>query len=249
MKKIVSIFLILSLILISLTGCSKKESSSLQDKNISELEYIEGKLVKILNEMARDEYLVEVNIADNLDENNTNLATNDSIITKKIDWEKLLKDTKKIESSIATTITDLTALNIEASEIEKLSTGVNNMIIAIEKEDINSYLISLNNVYALIPSYMEKYAGNNEKTFKKKLKYYTISAYIAYNDGNLDIAKTQASELERIYSEKMKEVGYLQNNEYNLNKLYILIQELKRAIDSDSKELVKSKYLLTIEEI
>ena len=44
------------------------------------------------------------------------------------------------------------------------------------------------------------------KTFKKKLKYYTISAYIAYNDGNLDMAKTQASELERIYSEKMKEV-------------------------------------------
>lgn len=248
MKRFVSVLLVLSLILISLTGCSKKESSSLQDKNISELEYIEGKLVKILNEMARDEYLVEVSRADNLDEK-TNLAIDDSIITKKIDWEKILKDTKKIESSIATTITDLTALNIEASEIEKLSTGVNNMIIAIEKEDINSYLISLNNVYALIPSYMEKYAGNNEKTFKKKLKYYTISAYIAYNDGNLEMAKTQASELERIYSEKMKEVGYLQNNEYNLNKLYILIQELKRAIDSDSKELVKSKYLLTIEEI
>ena len=248
MKRFLSILLVLSLILISLTGCSNQESSSLQDKNISELEYIEGKLVKILNEMARDEYLVEVSTTDNLEEN-TNLATDDSIIIKKIDWEKLLKDTKKIESSIATTITDLTALNIEASEIEKLSTGVNNMIIAIEKEDINSYLISLNNVYALIPSYMEKYAGNNEKTFKKKLKYYTISAYIAYNDGNLEMAKTQASELERIYSEKMKEVGYLQNNEYNLNKLYILIQELKRAIDSDSKELVKSKYLLTIEEI
>lgn len=248
MKRFLSILLILSLILISLTGCSNQESSSLQDKNISELEYIEGKLVKILNEMARDEYLVEVGTADNLEEN-TNLATDDSIVTKKIDWEKLLKDTKKIESSIATTITDLTALNIEASEIEKLSTGVNNMIISIEKEDINSYLISLNNVYALIPSYMEKYAGNNEKTFKKKLKYYTISAYIAYNDGNLEMAKTQASELERIYSEKMKEVGYLQNNEYNLNKLYILIQELKRAIDSDSKELVKSKYLLTIDEI
>lgn len=248
MKRFLSILLVLSLILISLTGCSNQESLSLQDKNISELEYIEGKLVKILNEMARDEYLVEVGTADNVEEN-TNLVTDDSIVTKKIDWEKLLKDTNKIESSIATTITDLTALNIEASEIEKLSTGVNNMIIAIEKEDINSYLISLNNVYALIPSYMEKYAGNNEKTFKKKLKYYTISAYIAYNDGNLEMAKTQASELERIYSEKMKEVGYLQNNEYNLNKLYILIQELKRAIDSDSKELVKSKYLLTIEEI
>ena len=40
MKKFVSILLILSLFLIILTGCSNKESVSLQDKNIAELEYV-----------------------------------------------------------------------------------------------------------------------------------------------------------------------------------------------------------------
>ena len=42
---------------------------------------------------------------------------------------------------------------------------------------------------------------------------------------------------------------YAQNNEYNLNKLYISIQELTRAVEADSRELVRSKYLLLIEEI
>ena len=47
----------------------------------------------------------------------------------------------------------------------------------------------------------------------------------------------------------MQDINYAQNNEYNLNKLYILIQELKRAVEADSRELVRSKYLLLIEEI
>lgn len=247
MKKFVSILLILSLFLIILTGCSNQESVSLQDKNIAELEYVEKNIVDILNKLVREQYAVE-----ETQEKVTNEILEDEIDLRRrptLNWEKLLNDTKKIENSIPTILVDLTALNIEATEIAKLSDGVNNMIIAIDNEDEKTYLIELNNVYSLIPTYMEKYAGNNEKTFKKKLKYYAISTYIAYSDGNLEMAKTQASELERVYSEKMQDMNYVQNNEYNLNKLYISIQELKRAVDSNSSELVKSKYLLIIDEI
>ncbi|MCX4303538.1 MAG: hypothetical protein K1W33_08500 [Clostridia bacterium] len=247
MKKFVSILLILSLFLIILTGCSNQESVSLQDKNIAELEYVEKNIVDILNKLVREQYAVE-----ETQEKVTNEILEDEIDLRRrptLNWEKLLNDTKKIENSIPTILVDLTALNIEATEIAKLSDGVNNMIIAIGNEDEKTYLIELNNVYSLIPTYMEKYAGNNEKTFKKKLKYYAISTYIAYSDGNLEMAKTQSGELERVYSEKMQDMNYVQNNEYNLNKLYILIQELKRAVDSNSSELVKSKYLLIIDEI
>ncbi len=247
MKKIVSILLLLSVFLVFLTGCSNQESVSLQDKNIAELEYVEKNIVDILNKLVREQYAVE-----ETQEKVTNEILEDEIDLRRrptLNWEKLLNDTKKIENSIPTILVDLTALNIEATEIAKLSDGVNNMIIAIGNEDEKTYLIELNNVYSLIPTYMEKYAGNNEKTFKKKLKYYAISTYIAYSDGNLEMAKTQSGELERVYSEKMQDMNYVQNNEYNLNKLYILIQELKRAVDSNSSELVKSKYLLIIDEI
>ena len=177
MKKFVSILLILSLFLIILTGCSNQESVSLQDKNIAELEYVEKNIVDILNKLVREQYAVE-----ETQEKVTNEILEDEIDLRRrptLNWEKLLNDTKKIENSIPTILVDLTALNIEATEIAKLSDGVNNMIIAIGNEDEKTYLIELNNVYSLIPTYMEKYAGNNEKTFKKKLKYYAISTYIA----------------------------------------------------------------------
>jgi hypothetical protein len=96
---------------------------------------------------------------------------------------------------------------------------------------------------------MEKYINEGDEAFKQKLKYYTISTYIAYSGDDLDMAKAQVNELEKIYNEKMQSLEYAQNNEYNLNKIYILIQEYKQAIESDSSELIKSKYLLLIDEI
>lgn len=245
MKKIISIFLILLICLFTLTGCSNEKTPSLEDKNMAELEFIEGKLLSILNKIVNDEYVVKAT-SEQKEE-----GDDDSEVSEQddIEWEKLLDDTRKIESAVATTIVDLTALNIEAGEIAKLSNGINNMIIAIDNKDEKTYLIELNNVYSLIPTYMEKYAGNDERTFKKRIKYYAISTYIAYTDGNLEMAKSQSAELEKIYSEKMQDVSYVQNNEYNLNQIYILIQELRRAVESNNSELVKSKYLLIIEEI
>lgn len=249
MKKIICLSLILSLCLFTLVGCSKDEPATLQEKNMQELEYIEGKAVSILNKMVREEY----NKTEAEDITNTNEVLDEEIglpvQEDTLDWEELLKDTKKIESSIPTILVDLAALNIEAEEIARLSNGVNNMIIAIDNKDERTYLIELNNVYSLIPTYMEKYASDKESTFKKRLKYYTIATYISYMDGNLEMARTQVEELDKAYNDKMQDINYAQNNEYNLNKLYILIQELKRAVEADSRELVRSKYLLLIEEI
>lgn len=251
MKKIISIVLILSISLFVLSGCSKKDASSLEDKNFAELEYIEGQIVTILNNFAREEYRVDEKSKDteiNEDENTEDIHV---VIPESpsIDWKKLLQDTKKIEKAVATTLVDLAALNIESGEIAKLSDGVNNMIIAIENQDESAFLIELNNVYSLIPTYIEKYASNSEKVFNKKIKYYTISTYIAYMDENQEMALNQVGELEKIYNEQMEDVGYVQQNEYNLNKIYILIQELKRAVEARSPELVKSKYLLLVQEI
>lgn len=248
MKKIISLLLILSIGLVALTGCSKDEPANLQDKNMKELEYIEGKAVSILNKMIREEYN-----KDEKSETSANEVLEEDvglpIVEDTFDWEKLLEDTKKIENSIPAILVDLAALNIESGEIARLSDGINNMIIAIDNKDQRAYMIELNNVYSLIPTYMEKYAANDEETFKKRLKYYTMATYISYMDGNLEMAKTQVNELDKAYNDKMQDIEYAQNNEYNLNKLYILIQELKRAVESDSRELVRSKYLLLIDEI
>lgn len=227
--KIILVILILASLLVVLTGCSDTENYSIQDKNLAELEYIETNIISILNKYINNEYFDE-----------------DEGVQK---WDDIMKDAEKIEGTLATTMTDLAVLNIEAGEISKLSTEVNSLVTAIENKDETNLIVQLNNIYALIPNYLSKYSKDSEKIFKKQLKYYAISTYVAFKMGNIDLAKSQIAEAETRYSEKMQDVNYVKNNEYNINKIYILIQELKGAVDANSLELVRTKYMLLIEEV
>lgn len=229
MKKLFRIFLVLVCCLVVLTGCSSEEQVSIEDKNLAELEYLEDNIVLIMNKFVKNEYFDQ------------------DTGTQK--WEEILADSRKIENGMATTLVDLAMLNIDTEEISKLSTGINNLIIAIEAQDETNLMIELNNIYALIPNYLSKYLKDDELIFKKQLKYYAISTYVGFNMGNIDLANGQISEAETRYSEKMKDVNYVQKNEYNVNKVYVLIQELKNAVSLGSQELVKTKYLLLIDEI
>lgn len=230
MKKISKIFLILLICLLVLTGCSSdNQETSIEEKNLAELEYLEDNIVLIMNKFIKDEYLDQD--------------------TQTQKWDEILNDARKIENGMATTLVDLASLNIDTTEIAKLSTGINNMIIAIENQDETNFIVELNNIYALIPNYLSKYLNDTELIFKKQLKYYAISTYVGFRMGNVEMAKSQIAEAETRYSEKMKDVNYVQNNEYNVNKVYILIQELKAAVESGSQELVRTKYLLLVDEM
>lgn len=230
MRKFLKFFIIVLFGLIVLTGCSDNEQeTSIEEKNLVELEYLEDNIVLIMNKFIKDEYF--------------------DVETQSQKWDEILKDARKIENSMATILVDLAVLNIDATEISKLSMGINSMIIAIENQDETNFMVELNNIYALIPNYLSKYLNNQDLIFKKQLKYYAISTYVGFRMGNIELARSQIAEAETRYSEKMKDVNYVQNNEYNVNKIYVLIQELKSAVELNSEELVATKYLLLVEEI
>lgn len=230
MRKILKTFIILFMCLLVLTGCSvNDEATNVEEKNLAELEYLEDNIVLIMNKYIKNEYFDEEN--------------------KVQKWDKILEDSRKIENGMATTMVDLAALNIDSAEIAKLSEGINRMIIAIENQDETNFIVELNNIFALIPNYLSKYLKDDELIFKKQLKYYAISTYVGFRMGDIELARSQIAEAESKYSEKMKDVNYVQNNEYNVNKIYVLIQELKGSIETGSEELVKTKYLLLVEEI
>ena len=131
MKKNLKTFLILFICLIFLTGCSSNDNhSSIEEKNLAELEYLEDKVVLIMNKFIKNEYF---------DEENGNQR-----------WDDILEDSRKIESAMATTLVDLATLNIDSAEVAKLSTEINKMIVAIENQDETNFVVGLNNIYALI---------------------------------------------------------------------------------------------------
>ena len=222
-KKIFS-FISILFILISLTACNRGEKYSIQDKITEEIKYIENGMIGIIE---------EISISD----------------SNNIDFDKLMGDTRKIEEASNRMMVDLASQNIDNKEITSFSDGINKMIIEASNQDEIRYLVELNNVFSLFPNFVAKISSDSENIFERRLKYYTVSSYISFLIGDKDLSKTQIYTLEKEYLDKQKDIKYVEEHKYNINKIYLLIEELKKAIENDNSELVKEKYLLLINEI
>ena len=222
-KKIFS-FISILFILISLTACNRGEKYSIQDKITEEIKYIENGMIGIIE---------EISISD----------------SNNIDFDKLMGDTRKIEETSNRMMVDLASQNIDNKEITNFSDGINKMTIEASNQDEIRYLVELNNVFSLFPNFEAKISTDSDDIFERRLKYYTVSSYISFLIGDKDLSKTQIYTLEKEYLDKQKDIKYVEEHKYNINKIYLLIEELKKAIENDNSELVKEKYLLLINEI
>ena len=62
-------------------------------------------------------------------------------------------------------------------------------------------------------------------------------------------AKTKSETLIETYKGLMNQISYAQDNGYNLNKVYVLLEEYRNAIGTGNKDLVRMKYIATVENL
>ena len=261
MRRIAILFIIICFCMAILTGCSNNSKYTMEDKITEEIKYMENKMIRIVNNFTLGNYdfnnndINSVNSSNSniTDENNQNdsIDINENIVnnTSKLKFDEILEDTRILEEASNRIMVDLAIKNVDNEEIARLSSGINNMITAISSQDEMIYLVELNNVFSLFSNYEAKISNDSDELFERRMKYFTISSYISYLVGDKELAKTQVDTLEKEYLEKQKGPKYAEDHKYNLNKIYLLIQEFKKAIEVDSEDLVREKYLLLIDEI
>lgn len=228
MKKTIELICILSFVLIILTGCTgemKKSEVSLEDKIQEEIEYIENLIFKISNKYAKGEYLKD-----------------DSL-----DWDEILKDERKINDSLDTIVLDLSEANVENEEILKFSNQLNNLIIVSTNKNEASLLTELANLYYLLPGYFSKINDNYNEREEKEVKSLALRCFANANIDNWDEATNLVNQALEKYLSLMNNVDYIENNSYKMNKIYVLIGELKNAVDVKNIDLVKLKFVTYIE--
>lgn len=93
-------------------------------------------------------------------------------------------------------------------------------------------------------------AFENKNDVKQlELKVQVISSFVYSNLLDWEQANVAVDLAETKYKEMMDDVDYMKEYYYNLNKIFILLSELKNAIDLQELELVKIKYVNFIEKI
>ena len=226
MKKIIIIFGISIIYLFLLTGCSenKTDEELLKEKTLSELEYTEDTIHLIIEKYLSGDYLENGEIA----------------------WQNVRKDFGEISNNTSVIILDLTNMQIEDSNILGFEDRINAINSAIDSELEMSLLESLKDFYKVIPDYIKKIYPENDILYKEKeVKAYLLESLYYSMIDDYATALNSIENAESLYQELMNNVNYLNENSYNVNRMYVAIQEMKLSIQNQEKENVILRYINT----
>lgn len=228
-NKIFGYIVVMCLFVISLTGCelNAEEEKTIKNKTDEEIEYLENQIITIVNKYVKREYEKDGDIA----------------------WEDVSEDVFKISNTMDTLMLDLSEYEISKEDMLAFRNEVNNLSLAVSNIDEYNLIDKCSYLYSLLPAYLEKYSDDTNKINIMKLKSLVLSSYVAANSGDWESSKNSISLAETKYNEMSNDVEYMKEYSFNLNKIYILLQEVKNAIELNEIELCKIKYLSFIEKI
>lgn len=228
-KKVFLFCVIILFCIIILTACAinDEEKPSIESKITEEMEYIENKILTFLNMYAKDEYDLE----------------------EDLNWDLIEENAIDLNGILDTIILDMTEVEISNETIIEFKNRVNNLSIAISNKDIDATLEEYRLLYLLLPIYAEKIYSNKNELEILRLKSLAVSSYVLANRSEWDEAKKTILETENKYKTMMDNVDYIKEYSYNLNKVFVLIGELRNAIELEELELTNIKYVNFIEKI
>ena len=227
-KFFIEYILFIFFILFILTGCSRNNENSkknLKDKVNEEISFLEDKTFTITNKYAKGEYLIDGSLQ----------------------WKDISKEVEESSVSIDAIIQDSSELDVSNEDILALRNEVNSLIISAGNKDEYNLLQKASNLYSLLPNYMEKYSEDKNKIDIMKLKGLVLTSYIQANSLEWDLSKDTIILAEAKYNEMMNNIDYMKEYSNSLNKVYVLLEELKNAIELQEIELTKVKFINFIE--
>ena len=273
MKKI-KIYIILILLILLLTGCKNKadeEMEKLKGKNKEELRYLSILIVDIankLNNLSFDNYEVVTSKTtedakatsggeeqSNSEENNPISLTEMipiNIINNKdtnVDWDKVSYEVEKIYETWTTTILDCYKLNVKNEDILEFSNKLDHLTMNVKAKDKQNTLISLTQVYSMIPKFVNSYDGESINTSIYYTKSNVLNSYSSLEQNKWDVLTQDLINAENYFSNILNDAEYSNKHKINIDKTYVLLKELQNSAKLQDREVFLIKYKLLIKEL
>ena len=167
--------------------------------------------------------------------------------SKEINWDKIKSEVEILYSVIPTTTLDLYSLNIDQNEILQFNKDLDNLTSSVKNEDKEKTLERLSKLYGYLPKYLEKIYENETYTNIVKTKSYVVSAYSIVDTENWNQISEYVKKAIESYSSVLNNIT-TDSKTSNVNKGYILLNELQNAVNMKDKEIFLIKYKNLLEE-
>ena len=177
------------------------------------------------------------------------LTQNNSLLNSnynETNWEEIAFGIENIYTAWPTINLDMKSLNDQEEDINNFSRTLDGVAQAIKSEDKSNTLINLYNLYIILPKFLSYFSNDDATLNLYNTKAYVLSAYISADKGNWSEMNANISQAIKTLSNVM-EVSNYENS--NLEKSYVLLQDLQKGISLEDKEIFYLKYKLAIEEL
>lgn len=177
------------------------------------------------------------------------LSQSDSLLNSdynSIPWEEISFGVETIFTAWPTINIDMKTLNVKDDDITNFTITLDGAAQAIKAKDKNNALINLYNLYVLLPKFLSYFENDEEKLNLYYTKAYVLNAYVSAD-------KESWSEMDANINQAIKSMNTVINttniDKKNFDKSYTLLNELKRGISLQDKEIFYLKYKLAMEEL
>lgn len=157
------------------------------------------------------------------------------------DWTNIKQQTEELYQTWNTISLDLHALNVDNQLILSFNQILNNATQYIKDEDKTKSMKELLQLYQLLPQYMQSFQPDSQDSNIILISSNIVAAYVHATADEWDEAGKQLEEGEQRFSNLLNSLAVLEN-QITINQSYILVNELKQAVDLKDKDIFYIQY-------
>ena len=166
-----------------------------------------------------------------------------------IDWTSCKNESELIYTSISTITLDLYRLNVSQEDILNFNKDLDNLTVSLEEENKQLTLDNLIKVYEYIPKFGQTIVDDTLYKTVLETKLNVFRGYAKLDSGDWAGISTNMTDAINVYSTLLTNTEIDANKQTTINKGYVMLNELKNAVDTQNTSVFLIKYKNLLEEI
>lgn len=166
-----------------------------------------------------------------------------------IDWKEIKLEVENLYLTIPTFTMDLYQYDINNEDILNFNKELDTLTTIVASENKKETMKQLSNMYNKLSDFLQVISIDNLYKTKIKAKANILSAYSKLEDDDWEGMQKDIKNAIDIYSNLLADTSISANKQNNINKIYIMLNELQNAISIKDKSVFLIKYRNIIEEM
>lgn len=168
---------------------------------------------------------------------------------EEINWDDIKNKIEIAYSSIPTITLDLYKYNINQDDILNFNKEFDNLTVILKQNNKQDSLIQLSKLYDFMPKFAQSIYDDDLRKTLIETKSDILKAYSKLDTDNWNDISNDIKQASNSYSKLLTNPNIDQSKQYDISKIYVMINELQNVVQVQDKQIFLIKYKNIIEEM